>query len=91
MIVMMIDDPDAPPEFNQHFVKEYWPEGSTPTADGDELMCHLVVTDDPKLAMHFPTFAAALDLWMMQSGLRPDGEPNRPLSAWNVCVEAMTL
>lgn len=42
-------------------------------------------TEDPKEAKQFESFAAVLEAWKSQSTkwpLRPDGLPNRPLSAF---------
>ena len=47
-------------------------------------------TDDLAKAKRFPTFMAAMDCWKAPSTLvpmRPDGKPNRPLTAWSVTVE----
>jgi hypothetical protein len=46
-------------------------------------------TDDPDEAMRFPTGRAAAEVWRMQSTiapLRPDGFPNRPLTAFTVQI-----
>lgn len=47
-------------------------------------------TSDLKRAKRFPTFEAALECWKAQSTLvpfRPDGKPNRPMTAYSVTVE----
>jgi hypothetical protein len=44
-------------------------------------------TTDPEDAMVFATVGDALEMWKRQSTLlplRPDGRPNRPLTAWTV-------
>lgn len=46
-------------------------------------------TSDPAHAMQFATFADALKFWQQQSKVnpvRPDGKPNRPLTAMNATV-----
>src|SRR5688572_16043371 len=43
-------------------------------------------TDDINKAKKFATFQAATECWQMQSTvqpIRPDGRPNRPLTAWS--------
>ena len=45
------------------------------------------VTDDPRLAMRFPSALEALEKWKESYGMREDGRPNRPLTAWTVMVE----
>ena len=47
-------------------------------------------TDDIAKAKRFPTFAAAMECWKAQSRLRPlrpDGKPNRPMTAYSVTVQ----
>lgn len=49
-------------------------------------------TGDPEEAMRFPTKEAAHACWRAQSKvkpLRPDGQPNRPLTAYHVTVEPL--
>ena len=88
MIVMKISDPDAG-VFDGKFVVDYEPSGETLMPDGSVLGCKLEVTDDPEEAAHFASFGDALDYWTQADGLREDGEPNRPLARWDVCVEAI--
>jgi hypothetical protein len=47
-------------------------------------------TADVSKAIRFPTFEAAMELWRTQSKrrpYRPDGKPNRPLTAYSITVE----
>jgi hypothetical protein len=49
-----------------------------------------VWTDDPAKALRFATFASAMACWQAQSNVRPfrpDGRPNRPLTAYSVLPE----
>jgi hypothetical protein len=51
-------------------------------------------TTDAKQAMSFTTIAEALTYWRTQSKtvpLRPDGKANRPLTAFNVSLEEVSL
>lgn len=46
-------------------------------------------TDDPSRALRFASTEAAMQAWKLPSvvrPLRPDGRPNRPLSAWTVSI-----
>lgn len=48
---------------------------------------HLVVTHDRGKALEFPSIMAAMAYWQTTSKtvpLRPDGKPNRPLTAYTV-------
>lgn len=47
-------------------------------------------TTDIEKARRFASFADAMECWQAQSTLlptRPDGKPNRPMTAWSVTVE----
>ena len=47
-------------------------------------------TDDPSEAMKFDSFRDAMEFWKTQSKvrpIRPDGEPNRPLTALSISLE----
>jgi hypothetical protein len=51
---------------------------------------HMTFTDNPRRAMKFADAAAALSYWQTPSRkwpLRPDGKPNRPLTALTVEIE----
>jgi hypothetical protein len=51
-------------------------------------------TSVPGEAMTFPTHAEALIFWKTQSTatpLRPDGKPNRPLTAFSISVERLEV
>ena len=42
---------------------------------------------DIQFAQKFSDVQAALDCWRQSYGMRPDGKPNRPLTAFTVSVE----
>jgi len=47
-------------------------------------------TEDVRLAMKFDDFGAASRCWRqvpMNRPFRPDGKPNRPLTAFNISIE----
>jgi hypothetical protein len=49
-------------------------------------------TDDPREALRFPDLEAAFEAWKSQSRtqpLRPDGRPNRPLTAYSVTFDTI--
>lgn len=52
----------------------YFPEGA------------LVTTVDIAEARRFVDQCAAFECWRQSAGLRPDGRPNRPLTAWTVDI-----
>lgn len=50
------------------------------------------LTEHKSHALQFPDFSAAMAAWRMRSTVRPtrpDGRPNRPLTAWSVEIEAV--
>jgi len=57
-----------------------------------DAMCGIgfgIFTDKPEHAMRFKTLRDAMEFWRTQSTvkpLRPDGEPNRPLTASTVSI-----
>lgn len=48
---------------------------------------HLKTTKNELDARRFPNHRAAWEFWMQDNGVRPDGKPNRPLTAWTVIIE----
>jgi hypothetical protein len=49
----------------------------------------IVSTDNPAEAKHYDDREAAFVEWHRSNGLRPDGRPNRPLTAWTVSIETL--
>lgn len=70
-------------EYDGQYVVEYDPR---PRMADDGEFVHLVVTADPAKALQFASVEDAFKLWKAEYGLRPDGEPNRPLTAFSVEV-----
>ncbi len=70
-------------EFDGKYVKEYDPAYIHPEG---YMGGKLEVTGDIKEAMAFPDQIAAFAKWKESYGIRPDGEPNRPLTAWTATV-----
>ena len=78
----------VPTEYDGRYVAiynpAYWPEGEP--YDGGLL----ATTENVRNAKHFPTAQAAMDSYRQSYGLRRDGEPNRPLTAWTVEIFQLT-
>ena len=70
----------GPTEFDGKYLVDYDP---TPLDSGDVLIS---VSEDPAGARKFTTAAEAMEVWRGVSlkGPRPDGEPDRPLTAFSV-------
>lgn len=46
-------------------------------------------TSDPAKALRFADQEDAMVLWRKSNGLRPDGRPNRPLTAFTISIEPL--
>lgn len=54
------------------------------------MLATVVTTEDPALALRFADFAAARREWMRWDGsVRIDGQPSRPLTAFNISLERL--
>ena len=73
-----------PTEFDGKFLEYYDPSYCPKNLpyDGGALL----VTPDLNQAMQFKDAAAALEKWRESYGVRADGQPNRPLTAFSVEV-----
>lgn len=76
-----------PTDFDGQYLVEYDP---VPLDEGDGDFIHLIVTEDPAKAKQFATLEEAVALYRASSGTRPDGEPDRPLTAYSVMFESPT-
>lgn len=72
--------------FDRMYVKEFDP--SVRRDDGSYDGGRLVVVSTPEEARTFADQTEALEYWKQSYGIRPDGEPNRPLTAFTVNVHA---
>jgi hypothetical protein len=52
------------------------------------MFAHIVTTPDISQAKQFPTALEAVETWRLSHGLRADGKPDRPLTAFTVEVVA---
>lgn len=73
--------------FDGQYLVEYDPTRQGHTPDGKPMICHLVTTPDCTKATRYTTDAASL-LYQWTDGERPDGQPNRPLTAFHIIFEA---
>ena len=77
--------------FDGQYVVEYDPcrDGREPET-GRVMMCFLATTPDKNNASRFAGVSEARELWAaidQRTPLRPDGKPNRPLTAFTVLIE----
>ena len=80
-IKIVCDALGLPSPENDSYIKEFYP-------DTDELgLGELVTTRDLGEAKQFASTEEAMEFWQQQSKrvpLRPDGRPNKPLTAYTV-------
>jgi hypothetical protein len=76
--------PGQPTEYDGTWIRDYAPSSRRHGGlDG------LRVTRDPGEAKRFFSSGLAASFWRQEHGLRPDGKPNRPLTAFTVCIERL--
>lgn len=76
--------------FDGQYLAEYDPDREGTDPNGDPMLAHIVCTPDKRYAMHFDGFADFHATWAQVSTrwpVRPDGQPNRPLTAFSVSTE----
>ena len=75
-----------PSPLDGQWVTEYDPSRDGTGPNGEPMNCHLLTTPDPTLAKQYST-TEALEVWRKvdsRQPRRPDGQPNRPLTAYTV-------
>jgi len=72
----------VPTEFDGQYVVAYDPTWKRPDGSYDGGI--LEVTKNPHEALHFESMEGAVSKYRQPFGRRPDGLPNRPLTAWTV-------
>lgn len=71
--------------FDGKYLAEYDPKKPGVDPDGAPMTAHVVCTDDPEKALIFADAREAILTWQGVSGrIRPDGKPDRPLTAFTV-------
>lgn len=85
LIVNLVNGEPTP--FDGQWLVEYDPTRRGVDPHGKPMTAHLVTTDDARLAKEFETIADAEECWKQSFGLRKDGRPNRPLTAFVVEIQ----
>lgn len=76
--------------FDGEWLGHYDPNTPGTAPDGAPMLVTVVTTADPALALRFADFAAARREWMRWDGSdRQDGQPSRPLTAFNIEVKKL--
>lgn len=83
-IVSLSDGSESP--FDGQYLVEYDPSRPGVDPRGEPMTAHLVTTPNRGNAREFRNTLEALECWRQAHGTRPDGKPNRPLTAYHVMV-----
>lgn len=83
MILIRIADADAA-SMDGQFLAEYDPARPGLSPDGEELIAHIAVAREPWRALRFANAYEAFHCYGRSHGMRADGEPNRPLTAFSI-------
>ncbi len=77
-----------PCAFDGQWIVEYDPTRPGRDPDGHPMTAHIVCSPDPAQARRFATTDEAQAFWQTTSGrTRPDGQPDRPLTAFSVVTQ----
>ena len=86
-IVGLVSGDECP--FDGQFLVEYDPERDGTDPRGWPMMAHIVCTPHIRDARRFTDFGEAHRVWTRtcrRDPVRPDGKPNRPLTAFTVSI-----
>lgn len=75
--------------FDGEFLVEYDPERDGRDPQGAPMLAHIVTTPDREKAKRFANYPEASECWRRvckRKPTRPDGRPNRPLTAFTVAI-----
>lgn len=78
--------------FDGQYLKEYDPNRDGADPAGTPMLAHIAVTPDRAEAMQFASLEELRKCWLLvdqRNPLRPDGKPNRPLTAFTVAAEEL--
>lgn len=71
--------------FDGQWLRHYDPHEPGVAPDGSPMLVTVATTADHRLALRFENAMAARREWMRWDGTdRPDGQPSRPLTAFNI-------
>lgn len=79
---------EEPTPFDRQWVVEYDPTRPGVDPEGRPMIAHLVTSPDPNEAQEFASVHEAETCWKQTYGVRKDGRPNRPLTAFVVEIQA---
>ena len=74
-----------PTPFDKQYLVEYDPTRGGTSPDGRPMVAHIVTTPERDKALKL-TVQEAFKLYKQSYGIRLDGKPNRPLTAFNIQI-----
>jgi hypothetical protein len=83
-----------PSPFDGQYLKQYDPGRDGVDPNGERMLAHIVCTDDPAEAIQFSDLEEIHALWTAvdpRCPLRPDGKPNRPLTAFSITIGQLPM
>lgn len=86
-ILGLVDGSKTP--FDGRYLIEYDPTQQGFAPDGKPIQCLLVTTENASEATQFHNMTIAVEVCRRADGVRPDGLPNRPITAFNLEFEAV--
>jgi hypothetical protein len=75
--------------FENEWLAEYDPRRGGLDKHGRPMVAFIRTTPDPRGALSFHSVEAARDCWAQPVGVRADGKPDRPLTAFTVQVASL--
>jgi len=88
IVGLMVGGQETP--FDGEWLVLYDPKQESFDPEGTHMIATIGTTSQRGEAMRFKDLQAARREWMRWDGtMRPDGRPSRPLTAFNVQIEAM--
>lgn len=89
VVMRIVGLPYHPTPFDEQWLVEYDPHRPGVDPDGKPMLAHIVTTPDRAKALRFDSWVTAHQVWCQTSGyIRPDGEPDRPLTAFAISLDA---
>lgn len=82
----------GPTPYDGLYLVDYDPDRTGTDPSGESMLCHLTATIDRSKARRFKSLGELHETWRQASKkwpLRPDGRPNRPLTAFTITPETV--
>jgi hypothetical protein len=88
LVIRILGIGNQPTPFDGQWLTEYDPSRAGVDPDGKPMIAHLRTSADKSQALRFNGWVEAHALWSQESGhIRPDGQKDRPLTAFAISIE----